>query len=110
MDVEGLGMWQRAGGWIDPSPSRLHHNGLAGQSSQRHDADVTTIAELLTIADPADRAAAANDLLWQRPELSGRLREARGQAIREAMSQGRSPETLAEHLKVQAADLAWMIG
>lgn len=71
---------------------------------------MTTIAELLTITDPADRAAAANDLLWKRAELSGRLREARSQAIREAMSQGRSPETLAEQLNVRAADLTWMIG
>ncbi len=71
---------------------------------------MTTIAELLTIADPAERAAVANDLLWQRPELSERLRQARSQAIREAMSQGRSPETVAEHLKVRAADLTWMIG
>ena len=66
-------------------------------------------ADLLAISDPADRAVAANDLLWSQPGHAQSLREARRQAIVEAVDQGRTHHGLAELLHVCPDDLAWMI-
>jgi hypothetical protein len=68
----------------------------------------TLISDLDTIADPVDRAAAANDLLWTRHPGSSALRTARGLAISEAVELGRSPEEIADRLNVRPDDLTWM--
>ena len=64
-----------------------------------------TLDALVGIADPLDRAHAADRLMWDDPRSYTDAREARRQAVLAAVEVGRSPDEIATRLRVRADDL-----
>jgi hypothetical protein len=76
----------------------------------RHHASVTPISDILTVADPTERAKLADSMLWDGQRDARTLRTLRGDAIREAIDEGRAPQEIADLLNVRVSDLTWMTG
>jgi hypothetical protein len=73
-----------------------------------HHDPVPTCEEIASISDSVDRAACANDLIWNGHPRPTKLRELRAEALRAALQEGRDAEDLATRLGVRTADIAWM--
>jgi hypothetical protein len=69
---------------------------------------VPTCEEIASISDSVDRAARANDLIWNGHPRPTELRRLRAEALRTALDEGREAAELAGRLGVRPGDIAWM--
>jgi hypothetical protein len=69
---------------------------------------VPTCEEIALISDSVDRAARANDLIWDGHPRPSQLRELRADALRTALEEGKDAEVLAARLGERVGDIAWM--
>ncbi|OAA24675.1 hypothetical protein UG55_10287 [Frankia sp. EI5c] len=62
----------------------------------------------MQLADPVERAALADDLMWSAHQQRSTLRGIRAAAIRQALDGGSTIAELARRMRVNEADVTWM--
>ncbi|CUU55529.1 hypothetical protein CcI49_12445 [Frankia sp. CcI49] len=62
----------------------------------------------MQVADPVERAALADQLMWTASQQRSALRGVRAAAIRQALEDGSTTAELARRMRVTEADVAWM--
>jgi hypothetical protein len=69
---------------------------------------VPTWEEVAALPDPLDRAALANDLMWNAPSGRSAYRALRASSVAAAIDAGHSAEEISARLQVKPSDVAWM--